>query len=212
VVGDVELSSGPIYLIPPTVTFEPTAALELSAPANSETVTWPSPRNWSVEEGDELLGGALWALKNAPRVAPRRKGELIGPWVLATRDDQAIAICHTAAWSPRGAEAGVWTHPAFRGRGHAAAVTAAWASLAAPGGRRLFYSTDATDLSSQRVAARLNLRPIGWLWKLSRPIVPSVHRRPLANRVWPRGSGTADELTPGCRRVKRPGSADWLVF
>lgn len=94
---------------------------------------------------------------------------------MATRNGQAIAICHAAAWSPRGAEAGVWTHLAFRGRGNAAAVTAAWASLAAPGHRRLFYSTDATTLSSQRVAARLNLRHMGWLWKLSRPTAPSIH-------------------------------------
>jgi hypothetical protein len=34
-------------------------------------------------------------------------------------------------------------------------------------GRVLFYSTDAQNLSSQRVAARLGLRPIGWTWNLA---------------------------------------------
>ena len=38
----------------------------------------------------------------------------------------------------------------------------------APSGRYLFYSTDATNLASQGVAARLNLRLIGWIWTLSR--------------------------------------------
>jgi hypothetical protein len=42
----------------------------------------------------------------------------------------------------------------FRGQGHAAAVTAAWASLMRPTGRSLSYSTSRTNMSSQRVAAR----------------------------------------------------------
>ncbi|MFG1701639.1 GNAT family N-acetyltransferase [Nonomuraea sp. M3C6] len=63
-------------------------------------------------------------------------------------------------------EAGTWTSPAFRGRGYAATATAAWADLFS--GTRLFYSTSADNHSSQRVAARLGLRNIGWLWKLTR--------------------------------------------
>ena len=67
----------------------------------------------------------------------------------------------------RGAEAGTWTDPDFQRRGYAAAVTAAWASLFAPTGRQLFYSTSADNRSSQRVAERLGLHPIGWLWKIA---------------------------------------------
>ncbi|MEO3803255.1 hypothetical protein [Nonomuraea sp. B1E8] len=52
------------------------------------------------------------------------------------------------------------------GPGLAAATTAAWAGLLP--GTRLFYSTSADDHSSRRVAARLGLRSIGWLWKLTR--------------------------------------------
>jgi predicted N-acetyltransferase YhbS len=50
-----------------------------------------------------------------------------------------------------------------------AAVTAAWAALMRPTGRHLLYSVARTNVSSQRVAARLGLRPIGWLWQLAAP-------------------------------------------
>ncbi|WP_066951337.1 GNAT family N-acetyltransferase [Microtetraspora fusca] len=67
-----------------------------------------------------------------------------------------------------GAEAGTWTDPAFRGRGYAAATTAAWAGLLSADCPHLFYSTSADNLSSQRVAGRLGLRAIGRLWKLTK--------------------------------------------
>lgn len=111
----------------------------------------PPRANWSGEEWNALVDGAL------------------GPWAMVTGDAQVIAICHSARLTERGAEAGVWTDPDHRGQGHAAAVTAAWASLLAGSGRALFYSTSSTNTSSQRVAARLNLRPIGWTWRLASP-------------------------------------------
>lgn len=82
-------------------------------------------------------------------------------------DEQVASICHTPARSDIGAEAGTWTDPGFRGRGYAAAATAAWADLAARRWEHLYYSTDAANLSSRRVAGRLGLRPIGWLWKIT---------------------------------------------
>ncbi|HVM33932.1 MAG TPA: GNAT family N-acetyltransferase [Actinomycetota bacterium] len=88
---------------------------------------------------------------------------------MATSDRRIIAICHTPESSDQGAEAGVWTHPDFRGRGHAATVTAAWATLMGPTGKVLFYSTSRTNLSSQRVADRLGLPLIGWLWQIASP-------------------------------------------
>jgi predicted GNAT family acetyltransferase len=87
---------------------------------------------------------------------------------MAVSDGEVVSICHCARLSDRGAEAGVWTDAKYRGRGLAAAVTAAWASLLAGSGRTLFYSTSAENVSSQRVAARLGLREIGWMWKVFR--------------------------------------------
>lgn len=152
-VGPVETSSGPCYVIPSAPTFTSAAAIRRSNDAVIEGLRHMNPprANWSGEEWNSLVDGAL------------------GPWVMATVDAQVIAICHSARLTQRGAEAGVWTDPDHRGQGHAAAVTAAWASLLAGSGRCLFYSTSSTNTSSQRVAARLNLRPIGWTWQLASP-------------------------------------------
>ncbi len=151
--GPVELSAGPSYVIPLATAFESPAEVQRSDGDESEALRGQNPEaaNWSPDEWRLLLDGAF------------------GPWAVATVGKQIISICHCARLTDRGAEAGVWTDPDFRGQGHAAAVTAAWASLLAPSGRHLFYSTSATNLSSQRVAARLNLHLIGWMWQLSDP-------------------------------------------
>jgi RimJ/RimL family protein N-acetyltransferase len=111
-----------------------------------------NPGNWHPVEWDELLDGRL------------------GPWTMALEGELVVSICHTPRpLTTRAAECGVWTHPAFRGRGYAAAVTSEWAAIMRPSGRYLFYSTDAENLSSQRVARRLNLRRLGWSWHLWLP-------------------------------------------
>lgn len=152
-VGLVELSAGPSYVIPLATAFESGAEIQRSDGESTEALRNHVAKraDWSAEEWNLLLDG------------------FFGPWAVATIGDRIIAICHTARLTDRGAEAGVWTDPEFRGQGHAATVTAAWASLLAPSGRHLFYSTSATNLSSQRVAARLNLRPIGWMWQVAAP-------------------------------------------
>ena len=88
---------------------------------------------------------------------------------MAVQGEIVVSICHTPKpLTARAAECGVWTRPGFRGRGHAAAVTSAWADVLRPSGRHLFYSTEARNLSSQRVTRRLNLRLLGWTWRLGR--------------------------------------------
>ncbi|MBV9358581.1 MAG: GNAT family N-acetyltransferase [Chloroflexi bacterium] len=140
--------SGPSYLIPEGLSFRADAALVRSDADERGRLRGANPGNWEADEWIELLEGRL------------------GPWVMATHGALVMSICHTPRAGPRGAEAGVWTHPDFRGRGLAAAVTAAWATLIRPSGRYLFYSTARTNRSSQRVARRLGLRPLGWLWQL----------------------------------------------
>jgi len=83
------------------------------------------------------------------------------PWCAALRDDEIASIAFSARIGPAGAETGVVTVPAFRGRGYAAAATAGWASLPSLRSRALFYSTSRSNTSSQRVAQRLGLCFLG---------------------------------------------------
>ena len=115
-------------------------------------------------EGDRFLAGLA-----ADRAMPQTlmalgflaATEIWAPWCIALHHGEVASIGMTARISPAGAEAGVITVPALRGRGFAAAAVAGWASLPSLHLRALFYSADRTNISSQRVAERLGLRFIG---------------------------------------------------
>jgi RimJ/RimL family protein N-acetyltransferase len=146
----VVLSSGPGYIVPPETQFAPTAAIVRSGDdVAGRHVAPPAGSNWAPDEWESLIAGDL------------------GPFALAVADGDVASICHCSRIRQQSAEAGVWTHPEFRGRGLAASVAAAWARLVQQTGRIAFYSTSSENRSSQRVAARLGLRNIGWVWTLS---------------------------------------------
>jgi hypothetical protein len=93
--------------------------------------------------------------------------EFWAPWLVAFEEDQIATIAFAARLGSDSAEVGVYTFPAFRGRGYAAAATAGWASLPAFSGRTLFYGISRTNLSSQRVTERLGLRFLGATFAIS---------------------------------------------
>jgi RimJ/RimL family protein N-acetyltransferase len=147
---------GPSFLVPPLLVKPPLAAaagvriLRSDRPDDvSRLASGRRPPSWDEPEWAALLGGQL------------------GPWAMLGVCGQVVSICHTPRDSPMGAEAGTWTDPAFRGNGYACASTAAWASVMGQrDGRPLFYSTADDNLSSRRVAARLGLASLGWIWSL----------------------------------------------
>jgi len=152
---DVRRRSGPYYVIPPGTHLASAAEITVSTCDDAAAAAFRhrNPGNWEPAEWLDLVDGRL------------------GPWAMATVHDHVVSICHTPRrMTDRAAECGVWTMPEFRGQGHAAAATAAWASIARGGGRHLFYSTDAENRSSRRVASRLGLRLIGWTWGLVTPV------------------------------------------
>ncbi len=87
--------------------------------------------------------------------------EFWDPWCVALERGEVASVAFAARLSATGADVGVATSPRLRGKGYAAAATAGWARMPALRSRALFYSTDQTNISSQRVAARLGLRLLG---------------------------------------------------
>ncbi|KML48194.1 GNAT family acetyltransferase [Burkholderia cepacia] len=97
----------------------------------------------------------------------RSAADLWAPWCAAVVDGEVVSVAFAARLSDVGAELGVATAPAFRGRGLAAAVTAAWSRLPSLRTRTLFYSTDSNNRASQRVASRLGLALRGRTLRIS---------------------------------------------
>jgi len=114
-------------------------------------------------EGDDLIAhlerdGLPKSLIHAGFVA---LDDFWWPWCVALEGDDIAAMAFTPHLGEAGAEIGVFTFPAFRGRGFAAAVTAGWASHSSLKDRTLIYSTRLTNRSSRQVAARLGLKIAG---------------------------------------------------
>lgn len=152
--GDVHAAPFVSFLIPPDLQYVHDAPIVRSDGPVTEGLREANPGNWEEQEWLDLLAGRL------------------GPWAMAVENGRIASICHTPAFSEHAVEAGVWTDPDFRGRGYAAAVTAAWQPLVA--GRIAFYSAAAQNHSSRQVAARLGLRCLGWVWKLVPTAAPDA--------------------------------------
>jgi predicted GNAT family acetyltransferase len=74
---------------------------------------------------------------------------------------RAVSVCGSVRISDRADEAGVETHPDFRGRGHALAAVWAWAQAVRNSGRVPLYSTSWSNMQSRRVAEKLGLVQYG---------------------------------------------------
>jgi hypothetical protein len=96
---------------------------------------------------------------------------LLEPWIPDTHtgqplfavvvDGQAVSVCCTVRRTTEAHEAGVETVPAFRGRGYAARVVAAWANAVRESGQVPLYSTSWRNDASRAVAQKLSLIQFG---------------------------------------------------
>jgi hypothetical protein len=113
--------------------------------------------------GDELLGRleSEGIPAGMAEMGFAGTGDLWPPWCAALDGGVVASVAFAARLSPTGAEVGVATAPDTRGRGLAAAVTAAWSAHPDLAGRARFYTTAVENRSSRRVAERLGLRLLG---------------------------------------------------
>jgi RimJ/RimL family protein N-acetyltransferase len=113
--------------------------------------------------GDELLGRleSEGVPSGLAEIGFTGIGDLWPPWCAALSGETVASVAFTARLSPTGAEVGVATAPDARGRGLAAAVTAAWSEHPDLARRARFYTTAVENRSSRRVAERLGLRLLG---------------------------------------------------
>ena len=108
------------YVVEPPRRVQIRMGIVRSDSGEAPSLTNLNPGNWASGEWQELLDGVL------------------GPWAMALADGLVVSICHTPGpMTDRAAECGVWTHPDYRGRGHAAEVTAVLAGTLRPSGRLL---------------------------------------------------------------------------
>jgi RimJ/RimL family protein N-acetyltransferase len=96
-----------------------------------------------------------------PLIEQYAPGMQIDPAVWAIiGEDRILATCESSRENDLGGEAWVQTLPAFRGRGYARQVTAAWARHLQAQGKTPYYSHRRDTLASAGVARSLGLR---WL-------------------------------------------------
>lgn len=79
------------------------------------------------------------------------------PFVGLVHEGVVVSVCASVRITDRAHEAGVDTHPDFRGRGFAPHAVAAWARAVREAGRLPLYSTSWKNTASQAVAAKLGL-------------------------------------------------------
>lgn len=146
----------------------------------SRSTLYRLPHGLSQEAGASILRGdtaegRAWLARLTEGGMPQHlldagflgAGDFWEPWCVALEGETIAAMAFAARIGPRAAEVGVYSFPGFRGRGLAAAVTAAWSGLAELADRPLFYGTSVTNISSQRVAARLRLPVFGATMRVS---------------------------------------------
>src|SRR3989442_2030372 len=133
---------GPAYLIPEGT----------QAPTDAVLIT--------KERGRMLEAGFSWMIPHL------MAGVDIGPITAAVVNGSAVSICYCARLSPLGAEAGVVTLDSMRGRGHATAAVAAWATAVRRRELLPLYRTSWGKAACQPVAEKVGAVCYGEDWEI----------------------------------------------
>ncbi|WP_409300173.1 GNAT family N-acetyltransferase [Peribacillus sp. SCS-155] len=83
------------------------------------------------------------------------------PCFVIIENNVPVSICCSARQTPKAAEASLFTHEKYRGRGLAVQVANAWALEVQKQGRIALYSTSEDNISSRALARKLELIQFG---------------------------------------------------
>jgi hypothetical protein len=131
-----EDQSGPAFRFPPGFAAAMQAPITRITAANCQLARDTFP--WLFDEADD------WQ-----------------PTFAVVRDGAVVSVCFSSRVTAAACAAGVETLPDFRGRGYAAAATAAWGEAVLASGRVPFYGTSWDNQASRGVARRLGLVMFG---------------------------------------------------
>lgn len=140
--------------------------VELLAEYDAVERCWSGPTYRFPDSMPSPSGCVLVTVDNASVLAPRFH-EWLGdvgecePFAVALYGDSAASICVSVRISDRAHEAGVETHPDYRGLGLASRAAAFWAAAVRAGGSEPLYSTSWSNQASQGVARSLGLIRFG---------------------------------------------------
>ncbi len=127
---------------------------------------WAGPAYRFPDDVSTTVETVLVTEKNADLLLPYFEdwiGDVMDcqPFAALLQNGRAVSLCATVRTTRRADEAGVDTHPDFRGRGFAGHVVAAWARAVGRLGRIPLYSTSWENEASQAVARKLGLIQFG---------------------------------------------------
>ncbi|MEZ4615428.1 MAG: GNAT family N-acetyltransferase [Caldilineaceae bacterium] len=155
---------------PPQNTAAIKAALGHHAPIHSD---YRGPAYWVPEDAGTSQQATMITTANA-ELLRRHFADLlepdayhtIGPVAAVVVDGHAVSVCFCSRIPGRATEAGVNTHPDYRGRGYATAAVAGWAAALYQQNCLPLYSTSWDNLASQAVARKLGMVGYGEDWSL----------------------------------------------
>lgn len=143
------------------------AEREAFVPREFSGPTFTFPENLSLPTNVVVVTDERLLLRNFSGWTPGEVAAGRAPVFAILADEYPVSVCFCARHSDEAAEAGLETAPAFRGRGLAVHVTAAWASTVRSMGLTPLYSTDWANDASRSVARKLGLVMYASTWSLS---------------------------------------------
>jgi RimJ/RimL family protein N-acetyltransferase len=150
---------GEEFLLPPHGATRYETVLARAAPIQSK---WAGPAYRFAGELPATAGTVVITGENSDLLRPHLPEWLDSvvsgePFLASVNAGRAVSVCCSVRTTPAAHEAGVETAQAFRGRGYAAQVVAAWAKAVREIQRIPLYSTSWENRASLRVAEKLGL-------------------------------------------------------